>query len=85
MDNNRKKKGMTVEEFEMQWKKATNKIGKHYNTIVLIGGNEINADKYLFVGINSSGISIGDTDDIILYYKGDRIGIIKLKDVKLIY
>jgi len=79
-------KNMTVEEFERQWEKAiNNNSGKHYNTIVLIGGNEINTDKYLFVGIDSSGISIGNTDDIILYYKGDRIGIIRLKDVKLIY
>jgi len=74
-------KGMTIEEFKRQWEKAiNNKSGKHYNTVLLIGGNEIDADDYVFESINSN-----DTDDIIFYYKGDKIAIIKLKDVKLIY
>jgi len=74
-------KGMTVEEFKRQWGRAiNNKFGKHYNTVLLINGNEINADDYIFESINSN-----DMDDIIFYYKGDKIAIIKLKDVKLIY
>jgi len=74
-------KGMTVEEFKRQWEKAiNNKHGKHYNTVLLISGNEFYADDYVFESINSN-----DTDDIIFYYKGDKIAIIKLKDVILIY
>jgi len=74
-------KGMTIEEFKRQWEKAiNNKHGKHYNTVLLISGNEFDADDYVFESINSN-----DTDDIIFYYKGDKIAIIKLKDVKLIY
>jgi len=73
-----KKKGLTLEEFKILWeerKQFNNQFGWEYNIVELRGrGNFIRADQYLSL----------ENDTISLYYKGFRLGELKLSIIKSI-
>ena len=74
----KKKKGLTLEEFKILWeerKQFNNQFGWEYNIVELKGrGNFIRADEYISLGNNT----------ISLYYKGFRLGELKLNIIKSI-
>ena len=74
----KKKKGLTFEEFKILWderKQFNNQFGWEYNIVELRGrGNFIRADQYLPL----------ENDTISLYYKGFRLGELKLSIIKSI-
>ena len=74
----KKKNGLTLEEFKTLWeerKELNNKYGWEYNIIELKGrGNFIMADQYLPL----------ENDTILIYYKGIRLGELKLSIIKSI-
>ena len=74
----KKKKGLTLEEFKTLWeerKQFNNQFGWEYNIVELKGrGNFIRGDEYLPLGNNT----------ISIYYKGIRLGELKLSIIKSI-
>ena len=74
----KKKKGLTLEEFKTLWeerKQFNNQFGWEYNIVELKGrGNFIRVDEYLPLG----------NDTISIYYKGIRLGELKLSIIKSI-
>ena len=72
------KKGLTLEEFKILWeerKQFNSKFGWEYNIVELKGrGNFIRGDEYLSLG----------NDTISIYYKGFRLGELKLSIIKSI-
>jgi len=74
----KKKKGLTLEEFKILWeerKQFNSKFGWEYNIIELKGrGNFIRGDEYLPLGNGT----------ISIYYKGFRLGELKLSIIKSI-
>ena len=72
------KKGLTLEEFKILWeerKQFNSKFGWEYNIVELKGrGNFIRGDQYLSLG----------NDTISIYYKGFRLGELKLSIIKSI-
>ena len=77
-ENGKKNKGLTLEEFKTLWndrKQFNNQFGWEYNIVELKGrGNFIKGDEYLPLG----------NDTIALYYKGFRLGELKLSIIKSI-
>jgi len=74
----KRKKGLTLEEFKTLWdekKQMNNQYGWEYNIIELRGrGNIIRADKYIPLG----------NEKILIYYRGFRLGELKLSIIKSI-
>ena len=77
-------KDLTIEEFIEMWNKAKNfrSLWKFkYNVILETNGTEIRADNY----------RIGCCEDVIghdlvaLYYKGELVAMVELKNIKKVY
>jgi len=75
---NKENKILTVRQFEELWNEAK---GYHdgYNMILERNETEIRADDFRY------DYGEGENTMIVLYYKGDIIAFIRLKEIKMVY